>query len=90
MVEGRSKVGSSFLGDVESRDKGGGNSHGAVMTGAERSPCGEHGHREQGHARDWATVPSGQNGNELLTVGRGPAKSIFKFSNSTQTYKFKK
>jgi hypothetical protein len=52
--------------------------------------CGERGQREQGGAWDRTTVPGGQNGNEPPTGGPGPAKYIFKFSNSTQTCKYKK
>jgi hypothetical protein len=73
--EGKSRVGGGFLGDVRSRDKGA-NPCGAVMTS---------GHREQGSARDQATIPGGQNGNGLLTSGPGPVKYIFKFPNPTET-----
>jgi hypothetical protein len=36
------------------------------------------------------TIPGGQNGNGPLTGGPSPVKSIFKFSNSTKSWKFKK
>jgi hypothetical protein len=61
-----------------------------AAAGAECSPRGERGHWEQGSVWDRVTVPGGQNGNGLLTGGPGAVKYIFKFPNSTQTYKFKK
>jgi hypothetical protein len=84
-VGGRSRVGGSFLGDVRSRDKEGGGQP-TWCGGDRRQPMtlrGERGHREQGGAWDRTTVPGGQNGNGPPTGGPGPAKYIFKFSNST-------
>jgi hypothetical protein len=92
----RSRVGGGFLGDVWSMDKGGLATHMGQRrpgaTGAERSPHGEHGHREQGCAQDRAIVPSGQNGNRPLTGGPGPVnifsnfQTPLRFANSKRKY----
>jgi hypothetical protein len=76
-AEGRRRVRVSFLGDVWSRDQGGG-----------QSTWG--GNREQDGDWDRATVSDGQNGNGPLTGGPGLEEDIFRFPNSTQICKFKK
>jgi hypothetical protein len=76
-TEGRRRVRVSFLGDVWSRDKGGG-----------QSTWGSN--REQDGDWDRATVSDGQNGNGPLTGGPGLEEDIFRFPNSTQICKFKK
>jgi hypothetical protein len=79
---GKSGVGDGFLGDVRSSAKEGpthvqGDDRATI--GAERSPCGEHGHQELGRRTGPGNRPGQSNRNEPLTCGPGPLNNFSNF-----------